>query len=93
MVLIAVFIALCLDPVLALPAIACGALVQRWPAIVIACVALGFAHEILLISISYARHFSPLSVVAGSVAALVWCGLSRVVAAQVRKRKASAPPL
>jgi hypothetical protein len=90
--LIAVFIALCLDPVLAVPAIACGALIQRWPVIIAACVALGVAHEILLISISYARHFSPLSVFAGSLAALVWCGLSHLIAAQVSKRKASGPP-
>ena len=91
--LITVFIALCLDPVLAVPAIACGALIQRWPVIIAACVALGVAHEFLLISISYARHLSPLSVFAGSLAALVWCGLSHLIAAQVSKRKASGPPL
>jgi hypothetical protein len=93
MAFIVAFIALFLDPVLAVPAIACGALIQRWPVIIAVCVALGVAHEAFLFAISFERNFSPLSVVAGSLAALLWCAMSRVIADQVRKRRAAAPPL
>jgi hypothetical protein len=81
-----------LAPWLALPAIACGALMQNWRFIIAASIAIGFAHEALLLSMSEAHQYTPLIVVAGSLAALLWCALSRVIAGEVRKRMAGITP-
>jgi hypothetical protein len=81
-----------LAPWLALPAIACGALIQSWRFIVAASIAIGFAHEALLVSMSPTHQYTPLIVVAGSLAALLWCALSRVIAGEIRKRAGITPP-
>jgi hypothetical protein len=87
MALAAIFVSMFLDPILAVPAMLCGAFARQWALLVACSAAISLTHEWLLVVTQFSRNTSFAGIVVASLAALAWCALSRSIAASIRGRR------